>query len=668
MKNILFYNIGLIPEKLILPYNWACLKTYAELDEEIVKEYNWLNPITHGNGIKQIVENYDIQNLDILGLSCFAWNEEELNNVAILVKSINPKCLIIIGGPQPDYSDLNYFKTHPYIDIIVKNEGEHAFYKILKEFINEKNYETVPGIIFSQGSDNNHLDTGDSILITDLDKSPYIEQQEYFDNLIKDYVPADNLLHYDSFVVPWETTRGCPYNCSYCKWDFSISNKKNKMRKIPLERITKEIEWFNTYNKSWMLMGIDSNFGFFDSDVDITKYLCENLNKEHFKLLYMSRGRNVQNSNLIQTMLYENGLIRTNPIGIQHTDPDVIKAMNRVAIDYKEILTNVPSVIHVILGAPEDNLEKWKKCLTTIVEQFGQGTEFMVYKYSIFNNTQSSHPDFIKKYNIETINRLPQNYIKVKDDYSKFYFSNKFVVSTNTFDRDEWVKMYLFTIIIHSFFTSSILTYITQYLKRQCGVDLLTFYSALFDYILKSEDTFLSTNFNKCKACLDNYVNNDFTYSNMEVEEIKDSIRMLKTEEYFLFKILFYREEFWEDIKKFLVGFYGVLSNENYVDRFEDLLNYQKNSIVSYDYDHEKGREFYCKYDWLDYFENNSEVKLYQNNFKVITKNIGTNRRLLTWKNKSNQRDIDKFIEITIGSSYNRSSRGLLKDVIKNSN
>lgn len=665
MKNIAFYNIGLLPEKLILPYNWACLKTYAELDEEIVKEYNWLNPITHGNGIKQIVEDYDISNIDILGLSCFAWNEDELNNVAILVKSINPKCMIVIGGPQPDYSDLDYFKKHPYIDIVVKNEGENAFYQILKEFNSGKNYENVPGIIFPKDTNNMHYDTGVSVMIDNSELSPYLEQQSYFDKLIKDYVPSEDLLNYESMTVPWETTRGCPYNCSYCKWDFSTINQTpNKMRKISIERLKKEIEWFKTIEKHWILMGIDSNFGFFNRDVEIARYICDNLSiyDGYFKFLYISRGRNVKNSNLIQNMFYENKIVRNNPIGVQHTDPDVIKAMDRVPIDIEKIDKSLVPVCHVILGSPEDTFEKWKKTFTDLIECFGEGTEFMVYKYSIFNNTRSSTPEFIKKYNIETINRLPQNYIKIKNDYSKFYFSNKYIVSTNTFTKDDWVKMYLFTVVIHAFFTSSMLTYITQYLKRECGVDHLTFYSSLFNYLYNNENTFLSDKFNECKKCLENYVDNEFTYSSMEIKELGESIRMAKTEEWFLFNMLYYRTECWDDLNNFLREFYGVLSNENYNDRFDDLINYQKNSIVSYDYDFNVGRVFHSKYNWMDYFQNNSNVKLYENEYKIITEKTGTNERLLLWS------DLDKFSEITIGSNYNRSNRVILKDIEKNTN
>jgi tRNA A37 methylthiotransferase MiaB len=666
MKNILFYNIGLIRDKLVLPYNWACLKTYAELDQNIIDNFNWLEPITHGNGIKQLQENFNLVEVDIVGLSCFAWNEEELNNVAILIKSMNPKCLVVIGGAQPDYSDEFYFKKHPYIDIIVKNEGEYAFYEILKEFINEKNYKDIPGIIFHD-EDNEYMDTGSSVLIDNTEISPYIQQQEYFDNLIKNYVPAKSILNFESIVVPWETTRGCPYNCAYCKWDFSIDNKNNKMRQVSLERIQSEIEWFNTINKSWMLMGIDSNFGFFDRDLEITEYLCNDLSKDYFKLFYISRGRNVKNSNTIQTMLYENGLIRTNPIGIQHTDPDVINAMNRKSIDMTKILTNVPSVIHVILGSPMDNLDKWQRCMVSIVEQFGRGTEFMVYKYSIFNNTKSASKEYIDKYQIETINRLPQSYLKIKDDHLKFYFSNKFVVSTNTFDRDEWVKMYIFTIVMHVFFTSSIMTYITQYLKEEYEIELLEFYTSLFEYLLEADDTFLSNNISKCKDVLDNYVNNDYSYSSIEVEEIKDSDRMLKTEEYLLFKILFYSDEYRGEMADYLLKFFTdnvpIYTNDE-LDQFQDLIRYQFNSMVSYDYDYNQGRQFFSKYNWLDYF-NGDELKLYTKDYKVITKHIGTNKRELFWHGKNEQQKIDKFIEVSIGSTYNRSSRGFLKDIIE---
>ena len=56
VKNILFCNVSMVVNKVNLPYNWACLKTYCEDFEVISNNYRWLSPVFTGNIIKQVIE------------------------------------------------------------------------------------------------------------------------------------------------------------------------------------------------------------------------------------------------------------------------------------------------------------------------------------------------------------------------------------------------------------------------------------------------------------------------------------------------------------------------------------------------------------------------------------------------------------------------------------
>ena len=245
MKNILYCNLQQILDmRLHLPYTYGLLKTYAEQDQEIVDNYNWLRPIVGGYGTEELIANYNIKDIDILGLSCYIWNAKYVYNLINLVKSINPNCLVVIGGPQPDYSDNNYFKKYPNVDIVVKHEGELSFYKILKKFIHTNNlndFKDITGLLIQDGIEENCFDTGFTELVTDFNLSPYIEQKEYYESLFNSS---------KSILIYWESFRGCPNSCSYCVWGDRKNNlMRNQVHQIPLDRLKKEIDWFNKFDK-----------------------------------------------------------------------------------------------------------------------------------------------------------------------------------------------------------------------------------------------------------------------------------------------------------------------------------------------------------------------------------------------------------------------------------
>ena len=149
-----------------------------------------------------------------------------------------------VGGPEVPVSKDNIFELHPYIDVVILQEGEHSFYEVLKG-----NLES-PGMIVNKNGV--RVDTGVSKRFNDLSTIPSPYLAGVFDHLIEQH--PDVL-----FNGTLESNRGCPYQCTFCDWG---SLTYSKVKKYNLEQVFAEIEWFAD-NKIDHITLTDANYGIF---------------------------------------------------------------------------------------------------------------------------------------------------------------------------------------------------------------------------------------------------------------------------------------------------------------------------------------------------------------------------------------------------------------------
>ena len=129
-----------------LPYSagvlWSYISTFPELTEKFeVGEF-----IFRRDDRDEVVKK--LADSDIIAFSTYVWNHQYNFSLAKKIKEQYPNKLIIFGGPEPAIEDPDFFKNYPFIDIVVKMEGEIIFKKILLEY-ETKNFENVPGLIYN---------------------------------------------------------------------------------------------------------------------------------------------------------------------------------------------------------------------------------------------------------------------------------------------------------------------------------------------------------------------------------------------------------------------------------------------------------------------------------------------------------------------------------------
>lgn len=158
----------------------------------------------------------------IIGLSCYVWNVKALMAAARHIKALRPDVRIVLGGPEVGPVARSVLEGHPYIDCIVKSEGELVFADIVATWSAGGDIAAVKGICFHQAGQ--VYDTEDAPVLHDLN----------------DLAPPLRMLDGDTKgrVICIETQRGCVFRCNFCFYnkDLSIRN-----RRFNLERVKAEI-------------------------------------------------------------------------------------------------------------------------------------------------------------------------------------------------------------------------------------------------------------------------------------------------------------------------------------------------------------------------------------------------------------------------------------------
>ena len=279
--------------RIHFPYSIGMLVAYVKGKPELSKEFNFEKTFVFRDKAEEYIEQ--CKDSDILLCSCYVWNWEITTKLVKKVKKINPKCLVVFGGPQVPNHTEGFFEKYPFVDILVHGEGEYVLGNILEAYLKGKDFSEVLGIEtkdFKNPIQPRINDFGDL-------PSPYLT------NLIWDLVETSPKIQW---IASWETLRGCPYACTFCDWGSAIATK---MRKFEEEKIMQEIEWFGK-NKIPYIDCCDANFGIYqDRDMRIAKKMNEVSKEMGYPKTFHPTFAKVSSEKIIPIAkeLYDSGLL-----------------------------------------------------------------------------------------------------------------------------------------------------------------------------------------------------------------------------------------------------------------------------------------------------------------------------------------------------------------------
>lgn len=176
---------------------------------------------------------------DLIGFSTYLWNIQESVHLSKLIKKISPQTIIVFGGPEAGPEGKKLLKKHDSIDYIIKGEGEDSFRDLLHVlYQGDRRKSSVSGLHWKTEDGNIHANPV-QLIDPALLISPF----------------SIGLHKTDKHLIYWETSRGCPFQCTFC------TSSQEKIRAFPIERVEKDLQaLFGIKNKTIKLL--DRSFHF----------------------------------------------------------------------------------------------------------------------------------------------------------------------------------------------------------------------------------------------------------------------------------------------------------------------------------------------------------------------------------------------------------------------
>ena len=328
---------------------------------------------------------------DVIGFSTYVWNDALNASFCDFVKERSPQTITVLGGPNLPLANegrAEYMQEHANADYFFIHEGERSFTKFLEKIVGGKLIRGAPveGAVYMAAG---QLIVGDLLpRIMELDDIP----SPYLEGLMDEF--------FDGRLVPMlETTRGCPFTCTYCN---AGSDYYTKTKLFSMERVVAELRHIGERAEKvgiTHLLLTDMNFGMFPRDLAIAKEMMECRRRFCWPhSIYIETGKNrIDNvSNVIETLkdcisiklsLQSHTPAVLNEIERQNIDP---QAYWRLCNQLKERGQSV--VAELILCLPLESLETYRDGIRFLMEskvdriinyslQLNNGTKFTDHGY-----------------------------------------------------------------------------------------------------------------------------------------------------------------------------------------------------------------------------------------------------------------------------------------------
>ena len=328
-----------------------CLKAYAEKNmPQDVNVQIELAEYTINQNRDEILKDIYRRQAEMICFSCYIWNLDYVESMIRDVKKVMKDVIIWAGGPEVSYDSRETLGRLPELTGVMKGEGEKTFAKLCKVYGNrseasELSLEQIDGITF-RCPDGTICERPWRVPM-DLSEVPFV----YHD-----------MKKFENKIIYYETSRGCPFSCSYC-----LSSIDKRLRFRSLDLVFNELQFFLDH-KVPQVKFVDRTFNCkHDHAMAIWKYIHEHDNGiTNFHFEVAADLLNDEEIRLIRQM--RPGLIQLE-IGVQSTNTDTIREIRRT-MRLEEVREHVARIkekgnIHqhldLIAGLPYEDIKSFRK-------------------------------------------------------------------------------------------------------------------------------------------------------------------------------------------------------------------------------------------------------------------------------------------------------------------
>ena len=319
------------------------LKTFAK--EQRPKADIEIGEYTINHQMDHVLEDIFRRKPDFVGFSCYIWNISQVLEITRDLHKILPKCEIWLGGPEVSYNAEEILMKEPQIRGIMRGEGELTFTELVSAYMSA-DYTRINQIqgITCRGFSGTFYNNGPQRLLS-MDEIPF-----YY---------AD-MTEFENRIVYYESSRGCPFSCSYC-----LSSIDKSVRFRSLDLVKKELDFFLEH-KVPQVKFIDRTFNCKrEHTLGIWKHILEHDNGvTNFHFEVSADLFDEEELALIAKM--RPGLIQLE-IGVQSTNLDTITEIHRrmnlerlkKRVERIHSYRNTHQHLDLIAGLPYENMSSF---------------------------------------------------------------------------------------------------------------------------------------------------------------------------------------------------------------------------------------------------------------------------------------------------------------------
>jgi len=368
---------------------------------------------------------------DMLCLSCYIWNLSYVEELIWEMKKLFPLLPVWVGGPEVSYDAKDVLARLPEVTGVMFGEGEETFLELVEHYLGiGKPLSEIQGIAYrNEGKDICQNEWRPTI---DLSTVPFV---------------YSDLEAFENKIIYYETSRGCPFSCSYC-----LSSVDKCLRFRDLDLVKKELQFFID-NEVPQVKFVDRTFNCNHKHaMAIWEYLIahdKGITNFHFEVA--ADLLNEEEIALIGQM--RPGLIQLE-IGVQSTNEETIREIRRT-MNFSEVARivgrikekqNVHQHLDLIAGLPYENLERFQKS---------------------FDDVYGLHPDQLQ---LGFLKVLKGSYMEEqKEQYGLLYKSKPpyEVLATKWLSYDDILQLKLVEEMVETYYNSGQFVYTLRRLEKE---------------------------------------------------------------------------------------------------------------------------------------------------------------------------------------------------------
>lgn len=283
---------------------------------------------------------------DVVAFSCYIWNGEMIGELLQELPKVLPQAELWVGGPEVSYDAPEFLKRYPKVCGVMRAEGERSFPELASYYIEETgSLDQISGITYRE-------ETGE------LRENPWAEPVNM------DEIPFayEDLKDFNHKIIYYESSRGCPFRCSYC---LSSIDKRVRFRSLPL--VKKELQIFLDAQVPQVKF-VDRTFNCNPKrTVELLQWILEHDNgitNFHFEI-----AADITTEEELAIMeKMRPGLIQLE-IGVQSTNPLTVEAIHRTmdltklknVVDRVKSFGNIHQHLDLIAGLPYEDVDSFQK-------------------------------------------------------------------------------------------------------------------------------------------------------------------------------------------------------------------------------------------------------------------------------------------------------------------